>query len=663
MNIKKQLHTIYIKHDGSFNTLAKKSLAQIILKILYINSGSVSIRQLKSEIRTSTSINYSDDELKLILSQLQREKSIGNRVDKYYLLPKTKDNIAARFSENEKLHENIYNKYFSTCETANKNIIEWFKEATILFFEKFSFEWFSQVTKKGKFTSNAVESLDQAIEETLKTNSSVLECDHDWLKKQYFKFIDSEESDENLLFWNYGISMFASRLLAAKNFKDELTLDMFRNGTLVLDTNVLMILDLEAHELSKSFENLERILKSLNISLSYFHITKEEYRKAMTYRKEETISVFDNFERRVLEYSDCPYIKTALRRQCRNGEDVRVLFDKLADVPEFFHTELPIKEIDYKELVEAIEIGKADENLKQQLNAIHKRRTKREKRENPLTHDSGMIKGTYYLRKENKSWIVTNDGSLKLFAIENIKRDEPEIAIGLDVLLAILAINNSDPRTEASNFAPLFKNLIKLSLIPDAETFEVEDLARMLDANLRLNELDSDLIMNIAHNVKRMRINGETDEEISLFLNRSLTKESLLYDERLKKDMAEIKDIRISKEKLSRERNIAFEELKNRRIGELRDSYDRKLRQNRLLLLLIPLFFGVVSFLVIKYLVNNQTPIIQYLVGCSVELVFGLIPLWPLNKKLIKKHSEYIIGIDKIAENEIAELKRRAENE
>lgn len=661
MNITRQIHTIYLKHDSSFKTLAKKSLAQIIIKILFINKQSMGVRQLIAEIKTATAITYSEEDLRAILSSLVKEKSLGTRLNKYYLTPNLKDDVAKKFSENESLHKVIYQKYFSTCETANEHIIEWFQEATILFFEKFSFEWFSQVTKKGKFTSNAVDSLDESIDESLQKNSSILECDKEWLKKQYLKFIDSEEADENLLFWNYGVSMFASRLLAAKNFKDELTLDIFKNGRMILDTNILMILDLEAHELNKSFENLEEILSSLEIDLIYLNITKDEYTRAMSYRKDETVRVFDSFDRAVLTTSDCPYIRTALRRECRNGDDVKQLFDQLVDLPSVFHEKLAINELDYGELDSVIEKGRVNENLKAKLNAIHKRRTKREKRDRPLSHDSGMIEGAYYLRDEKKTWILTNDGSLKLYAIENIRRDQSEIAIGLDVLLAILAINNNDIRSEASNFAPLFKNLIKLSLIPDAETFEVEDLARMLNANLRLNELEPSRIIEIAQNVKRMRIQGDSDENISLYLNRSLEKESAMFDEKLKRDMAELDSIRLSKDKLEKERDVAFDALRVKRRGELRDKYDNRLFWNRITFFTIPTVVAVILFFIFRVFANNTSNKAQIIVGILIELVFGILPLWFIHSKIRKRHSEYVNGIDSIVEKEIIELKEKAD--
>jgi hypothetical protein len=74
----------------------------------------------------------------------------------------------------------------------------------------------------------------------------------------------------------------------------------------------------------------------------------------------------------------------------------------------------------------------------------------------------------------------------------------------------------------------------------------------------------------------------------------------------------------------------------------------------------IPLLLGTIVFLIIKYGLSDQSDLVQYLIGCSVELIFGLLPLIPINKKLVRRHSEYVSAINRIVENEILELKKKA---
>ena len=62
----------------------------------------------------------------------------------------------------------------------------------------------------------------------------------------------------------------------------------------------------------------------------------------------------------------------------------------------------------------------------------------------------------------------------------------------------------------------------------------------------------------------------------------------------------------------------------------------------------------------IKFGIKSKNELIQYIVAFSIELIFGIIPFFPLNKRVIKKHSEYVQGIGRIVDNEISEVKRKA---
>ncbi len=114
------------------------------------------------------------------------------------------------------------------------------------------------------------------------------------------------------------------------------------------------------------------------------------------------------------------------------------------------------------------------------------------------------------------------------------------------------------------------------------------------------------------------------------------------------------------KEAAERERDVALDVLRDKRRGELRDKYDNELRNNRIKLIGIPIIVGIISFITIKYGLKDTRDFVQYLIGCSVELIFGLLPLIPLNKQFVRKHSEYVNGIDNTVENEILELKKKA---
>lgn len=661
MNMKRQLHTLYIKHDGQFKTLSKMALGQIILKIVHLQKNGATVNAIQSELQNAIIGSISVKDIISALDLLVREKKINKKRDRYFLSSKVESSLNDAEQENRKLHDYVLNKYFSKSQSKSEDIAIWFQDTTIKFFETFSFEWFHQMTYKGKNVSNNVPNLRETLTEVLVNAKGIVEEDKEWLKTQYNKFIDSEDANENLLFWQYGISMFASRLITARNYADEISIDMFRDSKFILDTNILMILDLEGHELSASLKALEKVLKSLNISPCYFGITRDEYIRAMNWRKTETIRVFNNYTVPVLKVSDCPFIQTAIKRHCVKEEDLIRMFDQLMDIQKKFNDDLPLTKYEYAELNQAIEAGQNDENLKSAINEVYKRRTKRDKRENPIMHDAGMVRGIEYLRKsEEKSWIVTSDSTLKIYALEHTVRDENELVVGLDVILGVMAINSGGVDVEASNFAPLFKNIIKYALIPQSSAFELQDLAFILSTDTRVNELPNDKVIEAAREVKKMRIAGIDEEQVALYLRRIIEGEKV----GIIKDILEVKEreqLTISqRDKIEKEKNLLVENYRINRRGELQDQYKKEMWANRYKLIIIPLLIGVLIFFAIKVFAPNQDGRYQFVAGCIAEAIFSLLIIWPFNKRINKKYSTYVTAIEETIEREIADLKNRA---
>jgi hypothetical protein len=658
--MKRELHTLYIKHDGQFKTLSKIALSQLILKIVYLKGDGTRINQIETELSTVLSSSVSKKDIEDAIRVLIRARKLNVKSNRYFIHNDYKEELSDEVKTNKDLLSKILDKYFSKAESKKQDIENWFNDSVICFFEKYSFEWFHQITYNGKSSSNSVPNIHEILENVLLNNRSIVEEDKEWLKGQFIKFIDSEDPDDNLLFWYYGISMFSARLITARNYADDISIEMFKSSRFILDTNILMILDLEEHELSNSLQSLESILIQLDIIPTYLHITRDEYLRAMDWRRTETIKVFDNYKLNVLQSSDCPFIQTALRRGCKNGEDVKRIFENLMDMPRTFNNTLPITNYDYPELSEAVEIGKENEELKNQIKETYKKRTGRDKRERAVAHDAGLISGAQFIKKSENCWIITIDSTMKRYAIEHCLRDENEIAIGLDVIIGLLAVNSGGVTIDASNFAPLFKNLIKYSLVPESDAFEVKDLAFILRTNIKVNELPNDRVIEVAKEVKRLRVAGEEEENVALYLRRFMEGDTVGMVKQVEEARSKESISKTRREEAERERDVMAEDYKERRRGELRDEYDTQLRNNRLKIISIPIFVGLIVWVTFKYGLNDTRESIKYLVGCSVELIFGLLPFLRFNRRFVRKHSEYVNGINRTVENEVLELKRKA---
>jgi len=660
--MKRELQTLYIKHDSQFKTLSKIALSQLILKIVYLKNNGTSLHHINTELEQVLSSPVSQKDIEESIRVLLKAKKLHTKSNRYFIHNDYKEELSKEIVNSKALLDKTIIKYFSQAESKREYIKNWFNETIVSFFEKYSFEWFHQISYKGRSCSNVVPNMQESLDSVLLNNTCISEKDKEWLKVQFIKFIDSEDTDDNLLFWYYGISMFSSRLITARNYADGITVEMFRDSKFILDTNILMILDLEEHELSKALESLENIFIQLNIKPFYLFTTRDEYLRAMDWRRTETIRVFDNFPQTVLKASDCPFIKTAVKRGCSTGEDVKRMFDKLMDLPSVFHNSLCIETYDYAELSDAIEIAEDDPELKSKLNETYKKRTGRDKREKPIKHDAGIIGGTQFIRKSEKSdkcWIITSDSTMKRFAIEHCIRDENEIAVGLDVVLGLMAVNSGGVIIDASNFAPLFKNLIKYSLMPESDAFEVKDLAFILRTNIKINELPNEKVIEVAKQVKRLRVAGEDEENIALYLRRFIEGDTIGMVKEMESALSKESIAKIKREEAERERDIAFDVIRNKRGGELRDEYDKKLLINRLLFIGILTGIAVLIFYALKHFIQDQSPLSQFIVAIIIELIFALLPFLPINKRLMRKHSEYVNDINRKVENEIIELKKK----
>ena len=660
MSSKRDLHTLFIKHDTDFRTLSKKALSEVILKIILFQKTGTGLNQIKTELSSVIKGNVSDELINESLRILSRDEKIVSRKGRFFIHHAVAPQLEKSVNENQALQERIFFKYLDGGQTPFEILRTWFQETLILFFENFSMEWFSHLAYHGKFSPKKFDNnVSSAIDETIVHYAEqLIPEEHAWLKSQFIKFYESEEYDENMMFWNFGMSLFSSRLITAQNYADKISIETYRNGCFLLDTNILMILDLEGHELNQSFDSLDKILNRLNIKTKYLNITKEEYKRAHEGRKTDTMHVFESFDLEVLKATKCPFVQTALKRGCINSADIERMFDTLYELPKAISSLTRIEIIDYRELDTVVQNGCSDDVLKGKINEIYFKRFKRDKRDNPKTHDAGLIYGVNFLRKTEPTWIITSDGTLKVYAIENIARDETEIAVGLDVLIGMFAVNSGGVDVDSSDFAPLFKSLIKNSLIPEEHIFDVRDLAFILSTGLRINDLESEKVVEIAKSVRRMRIAGVDDEEISLFLRREIEGQKLEIAKDLSQAKASESIAKARKEQAEKERDLAYNKIRERRRGELRDEYNRNFRNNRIKFFLLPTIIAGVIFFVIKILVPNQSTLSQFIVGCSVELIFGLLPLWPINKSLIKKYSEYVTKIDTIIEKEIIELRK-----
>jgi len=574
--MKKILQTIYLRFDSSSKSLTKRALADLILNIIYSLSSPPNKDEIVKELSGVLGTTISNEKLNAAFELLLSENKITASNGIYLIDPNKRIKIDTAYNEFINRQNRIIDKFFNNVSSQRNSVLQWFEDVTIEFFKEYSLEWISDLCLT---TSDAVKSKHQGIQAILDkvTNNykNLVTKDRDWLKKQFFKFIQSNDPDVSSILWDYGTSCFSSSLITASTSVDPIAIDEFKNSRCVLDTNILMYLDLEASRFKESFESMENIFINLNISPIYFFITRTEFANSMEHKKNIIFRVIEKYSGEVISEIDDLFINTALQRRCVTKEDFERFFDQLMAIPKYFSELLEIEEYDSDELDNAIKEGQQNGELIDRINRVYKDKRHKDKGKNRLLHDAGLIAGAEFIRRQEKCFILSRDISVKETALRKPVRNEMPIAIGLDTLINVLAIDNGGTDVDPTNYAPLFASIIKLALIPEHEVFKVEDLSRMLDMQSQIADLPSNKIIDIAKELHHNQIIGVPEDEIALQLTRSFQAAKLELKCDLDKSRKEAFFEKSEKERFIKRSDRATQKLREYYVGELETSMIR----------------------------------------------------------------------------------------
>jgi hypothetical protein len=655
------LNSVLIKHDTGFKSLTKIALSQIVLKVIYENKNNgIVTKSIKSKLENYIGVSLNHQDIESALAHLKNESKVNFKSNKYFISESYKSVLDKSVNESENLHNDVINHWFSKSETyqdtnGKDRIYQWFNKLMVDFFKEYRYDWINDLKSKRVGGKRCHFNIEKVLSNCF-DKVNIETRDKEWLVNQFSNFLDSNRSEDNELLWLYGTSMFSATLLTAKNFADDFTLDIFKDSYFILDTNILMTMGLEGHDFYYAFEHIENIFKALNITPIYFYITKEEYRRAISRKRQATVNTLDHFGYDVVKETGCGIIATAIRRQCSTVDDFIRFFDELENVPDAIFTNLKIECEDYIELHNAIEQGQYDEETIEKINKINNNRIGRNKSKNVLAHDSGLVQGAIFLNKSKKSWILTKDGTIREYANENILRNNNPIAVGLDSFIQMLAINNGNIQNSTTNFAPLFAKIVQFSLLPEKNIFKAEDLEFILDTKIEIETLKKPDIIEIARNVNKLRIQNKADEDIVLEVRRYFQTKKVDYES--EKIQLETQQYELKQDKIrtSRERDNLDSELFTTKYGSTKGKLQRKIFFNWLKFIGIPVLIVVIIIAVNRFIdFNNQSfalyvSIISDVVASLIIGMWKKPKLWYTKKDLIKIKDEIRIEINKVKE-------------
>lgn len=652
----KIIKTLHLRLDSTSKSLTKNAISQLIIRILFQSDKPLTIGQVGSQVAKFLQTTISEERINDGLNKLLEKNEIKFDKEKYDLTKSNRRTLEKRYNESKDRLERIIDNHFSPFNSEKDKVIEWFSDATVEFFTAYSIEWISDLcyTKTERLKTKKEDIIAHLTRRT-KHNKELHQLDHTILIQ---KFIDAiifkKDTDLDAHLWQYGTSAFAANLLQSSVGADPMSINAFRDSKCILDTNVLMNIGLEASEYHDAIKKLEIVFEKLNITTGYFHITEQEYIKTIANKRKEILRAASRFSHDVIKATDDHFLQSAIKRKCHLIEDFESFCNQISHPPKRLDT---TKEIcifnNNEELDREIELAQNDSDKKDQINTIYKKVTGNDKKEAPLLHDVGIIAGTEYLRRKEKAFILSQEISVNRYSHSKPVKDDLPIAIKLETLINMLAIDNGGTDVNPLDFSTLFANMIRFDLHPDKNTFQIADLSKLLDTELQIEQLPSDEVIKIAQNLHSNRLKGLPEDEIGLALNREFQDVKLKF----------IKDLDIIYENLTyekREHQIKTNQLsktekalKDRIRLEETTRYERSVLKNKTVcFLVLPLLVGLLTcFAIYYYQSRTDSSFHNYIIGIAINIIFWLLSsIAIIRPRLFKKHELLKIELEQIIE-------------
>jgi hypothetical protein len=544
-SIRELLVVTHLYYDIGNKSLKARALGEIITKILFLNKDKkdrfIKIGEDVSKIVGISKI--SPEDIKSGLDFLT-EKGVITKQGKFWVLKSEESQqIETSIASAQKRIDYILNKHFGT-KIEKEKLEAWFKEAAIKVFSQFSEVWAKRLRREPVKSPNS-EKIQKIVFGSLKEHH--LEDKSVELIAGFNAFLqDYDDVMVEQQIWSIAQAVLSAKLITASVGPDPLSISLFKNSKLLLDTNILFTAALEKSRLAKSFLSFATSIQGIGASFAVTKATEDEYEKVVMKKQKQAIRAIENYPLDVLKDSHDAFLKTALDRGCEDADSFVTFFDSIKFIPDRIGTE-KVELLDDPEIEKARQNGYKDKNKQSAINAEWKAQRNYNKSKYSLEHDAALDSINEFLRSQGiNSWIITADGPMQTIA-SKWTAHEPPTWIGLDTLIQILAISSAGPQHNPENFAPLFSTIIKENIHLNDSIYTLEDLDALLDLEERSNELESAEIKKFAAKMRKLVVSGKSknDSELQLEIRRTFQRKKMTGDEetrRLERQVEETKE-------------------------------------------------------------------------------------------------------------------------
>jgi hypothetical protein len=437
---------------------------------------------------------------------------------KWVLSPQGTAKIQADVTRADERQRIVLDRHFPP-RIDRRKLAEWFQAASALLFSEFAERWIATTCTRSPFRSQIPADLDEFLRPIAQRSGLADEAGA--LATGFGEYLNAVYPEDGEQLLSTGMAMCASRYVAANLTADPVTVELIRNAEIVLDTNVLIAIQLESHRHAESLTALAGAFRLLGVTAVCAPTTEAEYVRTAKAHCASLLSAVAQYHLDVVKQAKDAFTMTAVARFCSTTEDFEGFVQTVKDPPAGFGDGLAIAKLDLEEVAPLIAQGEQDEDLKRKLQEAWLRCHQRPKLEMPLLHDAGLVSMVMNRKRVDgrRSFLLTFDVSILDHAMRVSGPQESPFALSLDALLQILAVDHEGLGVDPVVFAPLLAGMLSYQFEPPPDAYTSDDLAYLLDVEERCRDLSDPEIVELANRVNRARLLGKRYDDPSLRLD------------------------------------------------------------------------------------------------------------------------------------------------
>jgi hypothetical protein len=294
----KTLKNIYLRIDATMQTLHRKAIGELLLKIIYQQNSSISFENICQAYGKETKGAIIDGQLlESILVGLVESNEIKCEDGRYRLSSGKRKKIDKQASSFDESIDQVIDKYIKPVFSGEDDIKDWLIDALAFFFANYSDAWVADLKDTSSSKFNIVSSKASILDAlTLRTsnNKKLDERDKVVLCERFLDIL-TKTGDVVLsaVLFESGVSAFSSKLISSNIGVDAMTLEVFKDSVCILDTNILMYIGLEGGQYYQALEAISSAFASLGIKVFYLDATENEYLHTVGNKKDSILHLIN----------------------------------------------------------------------------------------------------------------------------------------------------------------------------------------------------------------------------------------------------------------------------------------------------------------------------------------------------------------------------------